>query len=150
MPKKYSNYSSIGRLDKDSEGLILFTNDGIFANSFLNAGESHVRIYHVWTKLALTNAQIKKLKEGILLNDGPTKPCEIKILKPLCYEFKLIEGKNRQIRRMVEFCNSHVTRLKRITFGSYGLDGIVPGQFKFLSLTDHFYTRLAKLDLIIE
>ncbi len=150
IPKKYSQYSSIGRLDKDSEGLILFTNDGIFANSFLNSGEDHVRTYHVWTKSPLTRAHIKQLKAGVLLSDGPTKPCDIHELKPLCYEFKLTEGKNRQIRRMVESCNTYVTRLKRLMFGSYSLGPIVVGQFKFLSLTDHFYKRLDAHNLKID
>ncbi len=150
LPKQYSNYASIGRLDKDSEGLILFANDGVFANSFLNAGESHIRTYHVWTKLALTNAQIKKLKAGVLLKDGVTKSCEINVIKPLCYEFKLIEGKNRQIRRMVESCNTYVTRLKRLTFGPYSLGRIVAGQFKFYSLTAHFYERLDRHNLNID
>ena len=150
LPKKYSKYSSIGRLDKDSEGLILFTNDGIFANSFLNSNEEHVRTYHVWTKSPLSRAHIKQLKAGVLLSDGPTKPCDIHVLKPLCYEFKLVEGKNRQIRRMVEFCHTYVTRLKRLTFGPYSLGRIVAGQFKFYSLTDHFYERLDRHNLNID
>tara|TARA_A100001015_G_scaffold246290_1_gene282623 strand:- start:1208 stop:1933 length:726 start_codon:yes stop_codon:yes gene_type:complete len=150
LPKQYSQYSSIGRLDKDSEGLILFTNDGIFANSFLNSGEEHVRTYHVWTKSPLTRADIKQLKAGVLLNDGPTKPCDIHELKPLCYEFKLTEGKNRQIRRMVEFCETYVTRLKRLTFGPHVLGGIVVGQFKFFSLADAFYKRLDIHNLTID
>ena len=64
------------------------------------------------------------------------------MLKPASYQFTLREGKNRQIRRMVEFCGTYVTSLKRLSFGEYQLKGIVPGQFKAFSLTDQFYQRL--------
>ena len=142
LPKIYSTYSSIGRLDKDSEGLILFTNDGVFANQFLNAGESHERVYEVRTKRALSTQQLVQLQRGVMLTDGLTKPCKIIMLKPASYQFTLIEGKNRQIRRMVEFCNTYVTSLKRLSFAQYQLKGIVSGQFKAFSLTDQFFRRL--------
>ena len=142
LPKAFSNYSSIGRLDKDSEGLILFTNDGVFANQFLNSGEYHERVYEVRTKRALSKQQLIQLEKGVILSDGLTKPCKITTLKPAFYQFTLIEGKNRQIRRMVEFCNTYVTFLKRLSFGQYQLKGIVPGQFKVFSLTDQFFQRL--------
>ncbi len=142
LPKAFANYSSIGRLDKDSEGLILFTNDGVFANQFLNAGESHERVYEVRTKRALSTQQLVQLQRGVMLTDGLTKPCKIIMLKPASYQFTLIEGKNRQIRRMVEFCNTYVTSLKRLSFAQYQLKGIVSGQFKAFSLTDQFFRRL--------
>ncbi len=141
LPKKYRHYSSIGRLDKDSEGLILFTNDGVYANQFLNAGNVHERVYHVWLKSPLTNKQQQQLMTGILLDHGPTKPCKVRQIKRGCYEFTLIEGKNRQIRRMVEWCGSHVTRLKRVSFGQHALAGIVAGQYRWVSLRDGFYNR---------
>ena len=142
LPKKYRLFSSIGRLDKDSEGLILFTNDGVYANRFLNSGESHERIYHVWTKRSLTKEQLHDLSLGIYLSDGRTKPCFISKMNQNCYEFRLFEGKNRQIRRMVEYCLTHVTRLKRVSFGGHALGGMVPGQFRYQSLTADFLKRL--------
>ncbi len=142
LPKIYSTYSSIGRLDKDSEGLILFTNDGVFANQFLNSGQRHERIYEVKTKQALSQHQLDQLEKGIMLSDGLTKPCKISYLKQATYQFSLIEGKNRQIRRMVESCGTYVTKLKRLSFGKYHLSGIVSGQFKAFPLTDQFYQRL--------
>ena len=142
LPKQYRMYSSVGRLDKDSEGLILFTNDGVFANQFLNSDETHERVYHVWTKHALTNAHQRNLRSGVILTDGITKPCEVAEIKRHCYELRLTEGKNRQIRRMVETCGTHVTRLKRVSFGDYELGGIVSGQYRCQSLTDQFYDRM--------
>ena len=142
LPKQYRDYSSIGRLDKDSEGLILFTNDGVFANQFLNSDETHERVYQVWTKHPLTNAHQRSLRSGVILTDGITKPCGISEIKRNCYELRLTEGKNRQIRRMLEMCGTYVTRLKRLSFGEYQLGGIVSGQCRYVSLTDQFYDRI--------
>jgi len=145
LPKKYRSFSSIGRLDKASEGLILFTNDGVFANQFLNSGEAHARVYHVWTQRPLTRSFQHQLSSGVMLSDGLTKPCDVREIKHGCYEFRLFEGKNRQIRRMVETCGTHVTRLKRVSFGEYDLGGIVSGQYWFESLAELFKKRLRRV-----
>ena len=142
LPQKYRQYSSIGRLDKDSEGLILFTNDGVFANQFLNSDQSHTRNYIVWTKHSLTEKHQQKLRLGVVLNDGITKPCQIQQVKRNCYQFVLTEGRNRQIRRMVEHCGTYVTRLKRVSFGEFELGGIAAGQYRFVSLKESFLNRL--------
>ena len=142
LPKRYQHFSSIGRLDKDSEGLILFTNDGVFANQYLNSGEVHERVYHVWTKAPLTKANQRLLRSGVQLKEGKTLPCGVAEIKRHCYEFCLVEGKNRQIRRMVEACGTHVTRLKRLSFGPYELGGIVAGQYRYKPLTEQFLDRL--------
>ena len=139
LPKQYHAYSSIGRLDKASEGLILFTNDGVFANQFLNSDAPHERVYHVWTKTSLTHDHLRVLRAGVILSDGITQPCEISEIQRHCYEFRLTEGKNRQIRRMVETGGAYVTRLKRVSFGDYQLGGIVSGQYRFQSLADNFF-----------
>ena len=142
LPKKYKNYSSIGRLDKDSQGLILFTNDGAFANRFLNRDEVHMRRYLVWTKRELSDQQLKQLGSGVLLDDGLTLPATVQCIDRNCYEFVLTEGKNRQIRRMVEFFGTHVIRLKRTHFGDFSLGSISESQFEFQSLSSHFFGRL--------
>ncbi|MEK9727206.1 MAG: pseudouridine synthase, partial [Candidatus Margulisiibacteriota bacterium] len=67
LPKRFQNYASIGRLDKDSEGLILFTNDGVFANRFLNSNEIHSREYLVTTKRPLSLKQMHRLEAGVIL-----------------------------------------------------------------------------------
>ena len=142
LPKKYKNYSSIGRLDKDSQGLILFTNDGAFANRFLNSDEVHERRYLVWTKRELADQELNQLAMGVMLDDGPTLPARVKCVDRNCYEFILTEGKNRQIRRMVEFFGTHVIRLKRTHFGDFSLGSISESQFEFQSLKSHFFERL--------
>ena len=142
LPKKYKNYSSIGRLDKDSQGLILFTNDGAFANRFLNSDEVHERRYLVWTKRELADQELNQLARGVMLDDGPTLPATVKCVDRNCYEFILTEGKNRQIRRMVEFFGTHVIRLKRTHFGDFSLGSIGEGQFDFQALSAHFFGRL--------
>ena len=142
LPNKYKKYSSIGRLDKDSEGLILFTNDGAFANRFLNSNEVHERRYLVWTKRELSDQELKQLATGILLDDGPTLPATVNCVDRNCYEFILTEGKNRQIRRMIEFFGTHAIRLKRTHFGDFSLGSIGERQFEFEALTSHFFERL--------
>ncbi|MGA0242020.1 MAG: pseudouridine synthase [Candidatus Marinamargulisbacteria bacterium] len=142
LPKKYAHYSSIGRLDKASEGLILLTNDGVFANSFLNSGIPHKRVYYVWTKAPLSMRQQRDLSSGIQLTDGLTLPCKIMEIKKNQYEFHLFEGRNRQIRRMIEWCGTHVTKLKRLAFGDHILGGMVPGQYQFKSLESTFFERV--------
>ena len=149
LPIRFKHYSSVGRLDKDSEGLILFTNDGVFANQFLNSEEVHEREYLVTTKKPLSSKQQTQLENGVFLKDGITKPCRVMELKRGHYRFVLTEGKNRQIRRMVEACNTYVTGLKRVIFGSYRLGAIVPGQYKYQSLRDAFYDRVNQLGLTL-
>ena len=148
LPKRFNGYSSIGRLDKDSEGLILFTNHGPFANQFLNAGEEHKRIYSIRTKIPLTHQHLLNLKKGVFLDDGVTKPCDIYQIKNNTYEIVLTEGKNRQIRRMIEWCGTYVTFLKRLTFAEYKLGSLKPGEFRFLSLESYFIKKAKSLGLI--
>ena len=142
LPKKYAAYSSIGRLDKDSEGLILFTNDGVFANQFLNSDDVHERRYKVWTKRELSAQNLRQLRKGVILDDGLTLPATVTVIDRNCYEFILIEGKNRQIRRMIEACGTHTIRLQRIQFGPYVLGSIRSGMYDFQSLRDQFLLRL--------
>ena len=144
LPSKYKGYSTIGRLDKDSEGLILLTNDGVFANQFLNSDETHIRRYIVWTKPSLNIKDCQRLSNGRLLDDGPTMPCKVTPLQTGGFEFIMTEGRNRQIRRMVASLNSSVTRLKRTQFSRYNLVNLKQGQFKWLSLKSNFLKRNAE------
>jgi len=114
----------------------------VFANRFLNSDEVHDRRYLVWTKQELSTQHLKHLSSGVLLDDGPTLPAIVKHVKRNCYEFILTEGRNRQIRRMIELCGTYVIRLKRIQFGDYSLDDLSEGGYAFISLVDIFNQRL--------
>jgi len=88
------------------------------------------------------------LKKGVFLDDGLTKPCDIYQIKNNAYEIVLKEGKNRQIRRMIEWCGTYVTFLKRLTFAEYKLGSLKPGDFRFLSLESSFLKKAKSLALI--
>jgi pseudouridine synthase len=148
LPPKYRQYASIGRLDKDSEGLILMTNDGVFANQFLNAGEVHERCYIVWTHRPLTPAHKAQFQQGLMLEDGPTQPCKLTEQHKGCYTMILTEGRNLQIRRMVQACGTYVTRLKRVQFSTYNLGKMVPGQYRWESLSHVFVERVAQAERV--
>ncbi|HMQ02892.1 MAG TPA: pseudouridine synthase [Pyrinomonadaceae bacterium] len=112
----------VGRLDFNTEGLIILTNDGEFTNK-VAASRTIPKIYQVKTKGIPTEVAIRKIARGVRLDDGfKTAPAEIKILKPTnkngWYEVVLYEGHNQQIRRMFDAIGHSVTKLKRIAIGN--------------------------------
>ena len=129
LPEKYHHCAPVGRLDKESEGLILLTNDGVFTKRLLDSNNPHERVYIVTVNKPLLMDDINKLEQGIFLMGKQTKPCKIKCLSPRQYEFSLKEGRNRQIRRMIQKVGSHVTKLKRVSFAQYSLNNLKEGCF---------------------
>jgi len=127
LPKKYQHLSTIGRLDKDSEGLILLTDDGVFARRCLDHSSPHEREYLVWVNKPLGDDALEEFRSGMRLGDDQCKPVEIRELSPLQYSMILLEGKNRQIRRMIQKAGSAVTRLRRVRFGKYNLGKLQKG-----------------------
>ncbi|MFC6347772.1 pseudouridine synthase [Vagococcus carniphilus] len=131
------NYPSrifhIGRLDKDSEGLILLTNDGDIVNEILRSENEHEKEYIVSVDKAITPDFIKQMSEGVHILDTKTLPCEIE--KITNYEFKIIlkQGLNRQIRRMCEALGYNVTRLQRLRIMNIELGNLPIGQWRYLS-----------------
>jgi pseudouridine synthase len=131
LPKKYSKLHTIGRLDKDSEGLILLTDDGVIANKYLNSKSIHKRVYMVTTHDYVEDEDIEKLKKGVvILDDYKTKPCIIKRLKGHKILIELTEGKNRQIRRMFEAIDTHVKHLRRTRFGDISIGDLGKGKYR--------------------
>lgn len=131
LPKQYDHLNAIGRLDKDSEGLILLTDDGAFANQFLNSSVCHERVYEVWSAYPIANEDMTGLASGVDIGGGYiTKPCEVVRVSSRRIKMTLTEGKNRQIRRMLEAVGNRVHRLKRVSFGSYQLGDLPPGSYK--------------------
>ena len=130
LPKSLEGLSSIGRLDKDSEGLILMTDDGVLANKLLNRGEHHEREYIVWLNKSISESMIEALRDGVMVLGQKTKRCVVERQKPKQVRMVLTEGKNRQIRRMMRVLGLTVVRLKRIRFGSIHLGDLTPGSYR--------------------
>lgn len=127
----------VGRLDYDSEGLLLLTNDGAFSQNITHP-EKHVRkVYQVKIKDKLKPEQIQKLKKGVTLREGKTRFANISKLKTGAnydwYSVTLTEGKNRQIRRMFEKVGTDVLKLKRVSVGRLRLGSLPKGQYRFLT-----------------
>lgn len=105
----------VGRLDKDSEGLIILTNDGELANRLMHPRYQHEKEYEVIVRFQISNDKIVQLSRGIVMNGKKTLPCKIKITGDKRYNIILREGRKRQIRRMLERVGNRVTSLKRVS-----------------------------------
>lgn len=127
----------IGRLDKDSEGLLLLTNDGDFANLIMHPKKEINKIYHVTVKPDLTPEQAKKISSGIIIDGRKTAPCEVRVMlreeDRANVEFVLHEGRNREIRKMCEAVDVEVTRLRRIAIGSVKMGKLKRGMWRDLT-----------------
>ena len=123
----------IGRLDKDSEGLILLTNDGDIVNEILRSENQHEKEYIVSVDRPITPEFLKQMSEGVKILDTVTLPCKVEQLSK--YDFKIIltQGLNRQIRRMCEELGYNVYRLQRIRIMNIQLDNLPAGQWRYLS-----------------
>ncbi len=121
----------VGRLDFDSEGLILLTNDGELANLLLHPSSKVPRTYEVKVKGRPIPRRMQKLRQGMLLDDGPTKPAKARILKSTeagntWIEIRLTEGRNRQVRRMCQRIGHPVMKLRRTGLGPLRLGPLKP------------------------
>ncbi|MBR2715182.1 MAG: rRNA pseudouridine synthase [Ruminococcus sp.] len=127
----------IGRLDKDSEGMLLLTNDGDFANHIMHPKKHINKVYRVTVRPAITEEQIDKLQSGIVLDGRKTAPAQVRVVTKqegrAVLEIVLREGRNRQIRRMCESVNLEVARLKRVAVGTVKLGGLKQGMYRDLS-----------------
>lgn len=126
----------VGRLDMDSEGLLLFTNDGEFANRLMHPKEEVDKTYEVWVTGYTPGAE-KRLLEPITLDGYTIRKPKVKLLKTQEDQAKLLvtihEGRNRQVRRMCEKAGMLVTRLRRIREGNLSLGSLKPGAWRYLS-----------------
>ena len=122
----------IGRLDKPSEGLIFLTNDGDIVNKILRARNNHEKEYVVTVNKPITNAFIQKMSNGIPILDTVTRKCYVKQLNTYTFTIILTQGLNRQIRRMCEYLDYRVTKLKRVRIMNISLD-VPTGKWRYLS-----------------
>lgn len=123
----------IGRLDMYTEGLLLLTNDGEFANKVMHPKNEVDKVYEVTTDKELTKEQIEKLEQGIDIGDYITKEAKVKIVAKTKFEITIHEGKNRQVRRMCEAANIKLLNLKRIQEGNIYLGKLETGKYRYLT-----------------
>lgn len=126
----------IGRLDKDSEGLIFLTNDGNIVNKILRAGNNHEKEYVVTVNKAIDENFILKMGNGVPILDTVTQKCKVKSLGKDKFNIILTQGLNRQIRRMCEYLGYEVKSLKRIRIMNITLDNLPKGAWRYLSKTE--------------
>ena len=127
----------VGRLDRDSEGLLLFTNDGAFANAMTHPSRHVPKTYRVTVRPSITQEQLTALTEGIIIDDVKTAPAEVHVITQeenrVVLEIILYEGRNRQIRKMCEEIGLEVARLRRIAVGSVKLGMLKQGDWRDLT-----------------
>ena len=123
----------VGRLDKDSDGLILLTNDGDIVNEILRAENKHEKEYIVTVNERITDSFIEKMSNGVRILETKTLPCKVKKLGPYTFNIILTQGLNRQIRRMCAALGFTVKRLQRIRIMNITLDGLATGQWRDLT-----------------
>lgn len=136
LPKEYQKLKSVGRLDKDSSGLILLTNDGDFAFKMTHPKFQKEKQYEVTLDRPLEPLHQQMISDyGVMLDDGPSKFTVIRggsRQDPCSYVAILREGRNRQIRRTFAALGYHVTALHRTTFGPFALTGLAPGKYELI------------------
>ncbi|MEO6253605.1 MAG: 23S rRNA pseudouridine(2604) synthase RluF [Ferruginibacter sp.] len=123
----------IGRLDKRSEGLIFLTNDGDIVNKILRAGNQHEKEYMVTVDKAITLDFIQKMRNGVRILGTVTQKCFVKQEGPNRFKIILVQGLNRQIRRMCEALGYNVESLKRTRIMNMTLSGLPPGKWRFFT-----------------
>jgi len=123
----------IGRLDKDSQGLIFLTNNGDLVNKILRAGNNHEKEYVVTVNKPLTQSVIESMANGVPMLGVMTKKCKIELVTPNTFRITLIQGLNRQIRRMCEHFGYEVIKLERIRIMNIGLKGLPIGDWRDLT-----------------
>ena len=124
---------NIGRLDKDSDGLILLTNDGDIVNEILRAENKHEKEYIVSVDRPITSEFLKKMSEGVKILDTVTLPCEVRQLSKYDFQIILTQGLNRQIRRMCEALGYEVYRLQRTRIMNIHIGNLPLGQWRDLT-----------------
>ncbi len=127
----------VGRLDYDSEGLLLLTNDGDMMNRLLHPSHEVDKVYWIKVSNQVTDEEIRRLKRGVMIDGRLTSPAQVRLIRREAFDTVLIitihEGRNRQIRKMIEAVGHQVVHLKRIGFGPVSLDDLPSGYWRPLT-----------------
>ncbi|HEV7942747.1 MAG TPA: pseudouridine synthase [Solirubrobacteraceae bacterium] len=127
----------VGRLDLDSEGLLLLTNDGQLAHLLTHPRFEVPKAYIAWVSGdPVGEPALRALRDGLVLEDGPTAPAEVRALGPDQIEITIREGRNRQVRRMCDAIGHPVTRLQRVRFGPLALGDLAQGAHRLLEAAE--------------
>ncbi len=144
---RFLNYPTrvtyIGRLDKDSEGLLLMTNNGDIINKMMRAGNRHEKEYKVTVNKPITDDFLKKMSEGVAILDTVTRPCKVERIGKYKFKIILTQGLNRQIRRMCEALGYEVKELFRTRIMNIEIGNLKTGQYR--KLTDKELNDLYEL-----
>ncbi|PLS68862.1 MAG: pseudouridine synthase [Cyanobacteria bacterium M5B4] len=136
LPPSYHHLFYVGRLDSDSSGALLLTNDGALTNRWTHPRHHIAKHYKVWVKGRIREPVLEQWRTGVMLDDRPTLPARVEILDYAAdrtlLAIVLLEGRNRQIRRVAELLHHPVLRLHRTQIGSLSLRGIARGKFKLI------------------
>ena len=149
LPEIEERIYPIGRLDYDTSGILLLTNDGDFANALMHPKYEVDKQYITKVKGILTKEAIRSLERGVMLEDGKTSPAKVKMISidkkknTSIYEIVIHEGRNRQVRRMFEAVGHPVLKLRREKYGFLTLQGLQPGEAR--ELTPHEVKQLRAL-----
>jgi 23S rRNA pseudouridine2605 synthase len=146
VPEEGLRLYPVGRLDADSAGLILLTNDGELANRLTHPRFEVPKTYRaVVGGPPVTDRTLRRLREGLELDDGPTAPARVRRLEPRTLELTIHEGRNRQVRRMCEAVGHPVISLQRTAFGPLQLGTLGPGEWRLLGEAELEGLRAAAL-----
>ena len=148
LPPEFNFVKPVGRLDKDSEGLLILTNDGELINKILHPKYKLEKVYQVTVAGKVSHAPLTKLREGIDIGDGVTLPAGVYIRKnyerKTTLKFVLREGRKRQIRRMLESVESKVISLRRTQIGEIQLGRLPQGQWRYLTRQEIVFLKKDK------
>lgn len=141
LPDRFGTLFHVGRLDRQSEGLLLLTNDGATAHRLTHPSFGIRRVYNVRTERPLSDEEFERLCRGVMLEDGPARPIAATRLpgdRPEGSRLRLTlaEGRNREIRRMLEALGHRAVRLRRVRYGPIRLEGLSPGRWRRLEAAE--------------
>lgn len=138
---RFAGLFPVGRLDKDTTGLLLFTNDGELGNALIHPRHHVPKTYRALVSGQVGERALETLRSGVVLEDGLTQPAEVELLerqpKHTLLEITIYEGRNRQIRRMGEAVGHPVRKLERIALGPLSLSDLEAGTWRLLSEEEH-------------
>ncbi len=137
LPELGTRVFPVGRLDMYSEGLLLMTNDGAFANRVMHPSHEVRKTYHTWVKGEDLNRALSLLRSPMEIDGSPIRPAEVELVSEYpggaVLSITIHEGRNRQVRKMCALAGLKVTRLMRSSEGTLSLGGLKPGQWRFLT-----------------